>query len=128
MITTGFMYWLTRLDDIREIMMIIGGFGAILTPFFLVVFLGPFFDDMTNGEILRRRLLTVFVPLFAVATVLVAVGRAFVPSTKDMAAIVVVPRIANSETTKELGEGVVELAKQWIEELKPSKGKSKNGK
>lgn len=128
MITAGFMYWLTRLDDIREIMMVIGIAGAILTPFMFMMFLGPFFDDMENGAALRRRLLTVFVPLFAAVTALVAVGRAFVPSTKDMAAIVVVPRIANSETTKELGEGVVELAKQWIEELKPSKGKSGNGK
>ena len=128
MITTGFMYWLTRLDDIRDIMAVIGIAGSILTPFMFIMFLGPFFDDMKSGEIIRRRLLTVFVPLFVAATVLVGVGKAFVPSTKDMAAIVVVPRIANSETVRELGEGVTELARQWIEELKPSKGKGNNGK
>lgn len=31
----------------------------------------------------------------------------------------VIPRIANSQTVKELGEPIVGLAKEWCEELNP---------
>ena len=42
-----------------------------------------------------------------------------VPTTKDAAAMIVIPRIANSQTVQELGATVVDLAKAWCEELKP---------
>lgn len=42
-----------------------------------------------------------------------------VPTTKDAAAMIVIPRIANSQTVHELGESVVGLAKAWCDELKP---------
>lgn len=44
-----------------------------------------------------------------------------IPSTKDAAAMVVLPRIANSQSVRELGDAVVELAKAWCEELRPKK-------
>lgn len=47
-----------------------------------------------------------------------------VPTTKEMAAIVVIPRVANSESVQGLGEGVVDLAKAWMAELKPDKVKA----
>lgn len=46
-----------------------------------------------------------------------------VPTTKEMAAIIVIPKVANSESVQGLGEGVVELAKAWMQELKPDKVK-----
>lgn len=48
-----------------------------------------------------------------------------IPSTKDAAAMVVLPRIANSQSVRELGDAVVELAKAWCEELKPEKSEDK---
>lgn len=48
----------------------------------------------------------------------------FLPSTKQMAAIVVIPRIANSETVLELGDlgkDLIVLAKEWVEEIQPKK-------
>lgn len=34
--------------------------------------------------------------------------------------MIVIPRVANSESVKDIGDGIVTLAKEWIEELKPS--------
>lgn len=48
-----------------------------------------------------------------------------IPSTKDAAAMVVLPRIANSQSVRELGDAVVELAKAWCEELRPKKDADK---
>ena len=43
----------------------------------------------------------------------------FVPSTKQMAAILVVPKIANSEKLQTSGNKLYELAVDWIDELRP---------
>ena len=48
-----------------------------------------------------------------------------IPSTKDAAAMIVLPRIANSQSVRELGDAVVELAKAWCEELRPKKDAEK---
>ena len=42
-------------------------------------------------------------------------------ASKGLAAIYVIPKIANSQTVNDLGEGVVTLAREWIEELRPAK-------
>ena len=46
---------------------------------------------------------------------------ALIPTTKEMAAIVVIPAVANSESVRGLGEGIVNLAKDWMKELSPSR-------
>lgn len=48
-----------------------------------------------------------------------------IPSTKDAAAMIVLPRIANSRSVQELGDSVVGLAKAWCEELRPKKDADK---
>ena len=53
-----------------------------------------------------------FVAVFMAAAVLV-------PTTREVAAIIVIPRIANSESVEKIGTGIVDLATAWLEELKP---------
>jgi hypothetical protein len=48
----------------------------------------------------------------------------FIPSTKQMAAIMIVPKIANSEKVQTIGNKVYDLAVEWMEELKPNKKES----
>ena len=47
----------------------------------------------------------------------------FVPSTRQMAAIMVVPKLANSEKIQTVGNHLYELAVEWMEELRPKKEK-----
>jgi len=46
---------------------------------------------------------------------------AFLPTTKQACAIYVIPRIVNNKEVQELPEKVVDLANEWLEELKPKK-------
>jgi hypothetical protein len=46
---------------------------------------------------------------------------AFTPSTKQMAAIMIVPKIANNEKVQTIGNKVYDLAVEWMDELKPAK-------
>jgi len=54
--------------------------------------------------------------------ILVATVVTFIPTTKQMAAIMIVPRLANSERVQNIGNKVYDLAVEWMEELKPTKG------
>jgi SNF family Na+-dependent transporter len=114
------MYWLVMLDSIN-----IG--SAIMCFLIVVAFLG--LNALAIGcrkcpiivKILMPILVVLFIALFSVCV--------FIPSTKQMAAIMIVPRIANSEKVQTIGNKVYDLAVEWMEELKPTKGSEvSNGK
>lgn len=58
--------------------------------------------------------------LLIIGTILLILGI-LIPSTKQIAAIYVVPHILNNEQVQELPNEFLGLAKDWIEELKPTK-------
>ena len=112
-ITPEMMYWLTRCDNI-----LIAGILVAIT--FGILFVLSLLISIMADEDQRVHVVVVCSLSFVIALLTTAVC-VFVPSTKDMAAIYVIPKIANSQTVKELGDGVVTLAREWIEELRPAK-------
>lgn len=66
----------------------------------------------------KKAKLHIFFPIFVAITV-------FVPSGKEMAAIKIIPAIANSEIVQdkvpEALNGLINLANAWMEELSPKK-------
>lgn len=141
-ITTMQMYWLVKLDDIRSFIEGLGclpGFaiffgllGAIV--FTLVYFLagnGSFemFSGRTDEEFQSIRTTlwkwrgTCIKTGIVSAAIVIALSfiSDMIPSTKQMAAIMIVPKIANSEKVQTIGNKVYDLAVEWMEELKPNK-------
>lgn len=140
MITPSQIYWLAKLDDIRSFFT--DGFlsgiilasviiGAIASALLTIVY--PMSCCDTDKEIsdtvkqARNMSYGVLITgvILGIVTNFIA---AFIPSTKQMAAIVVIPRIANSETVSELGDlgkDLVGLAKEWVEEIRPKKKEAK---
>ena len=115
------IYLLTRCNAIVFVCIILTlAFFVVSIVFFIL-----YIDDRNlyhNDDKCYRNCLIVSSLLF-VASML---ASALIPTTKEMAAIVVIPKIANSETVKGLGNDIVSLAKEWIVELKPEKkGKEK---
>lgn len=92
---------------------------AVGSVTFLVVTADRDLEAETQRAILRwlRRIVS--------AAVVFGALMVAIPSTKDAAAMVVLPRIANSQSVRELGDAVVELAKAWCEELRPKKDADK---
>lgn len=131
MITENDMYWLTRLDGIKALLGTLSGVSIVLSAllgfhaFALWVDTEPDEDDSTRLKIskaLQRkwgiRLFSVL-PLTVLLALLLAIGNTLTPTTREMCAIKVVPMIANNEDLKGLGGDVVELAREWVKELKP---------
>lgn len=110
-ITTMQMYWLVMLDSM------LCGLATILLICVLFIALGfPVLDVMGEEERffpIAKKLLVV-----AAATLLLLV---FTPSTKQMATIMVMPRLVNNEKVHTIGNKVYDLAVEWMEELKPNK-------
>lgn len=124
MITGWKIYWMMRLSSIVGVCVAVCVIFSIIAFVRLILFINSA-DRVANWDkkseipqMIDRR--TRMFKAIA-AAVLFGTVASFVPSTKEMAAIIVIPRIANSQTVKEIGTSVVDLAKEWIEELHPPK-------
>ena len=127
--TTGWeIYWFTRLDPIRGLAGMTAVMGLII--FFLMFLLYPAFCDIFANDDGRRkkslaRAATSQIAVFS-ATIPSALTHALTPTTREMAAIKVIPMIANSESMQKLGDvgdNMLDLANEWLRELKPKKDK-----
>lgn len=133
MITEAQIYWLIKLDDIRMIFDIMSDIALCLMIFvacgLLVSKIIQYIEDGQVGAkaswVSRRFFIwtIISVGLF-VATY---TAQRMVPSTKQMAAIVVVPKICNAAAAdpalKQIPGQITELASQWLKELRPDNAK-----
>lgn len=128
MITTSQMYWITSLDAIVKMLSVfVLLLGLIM--FGLVAggcMLRNDYSTTERGYATGRRLHKAALRLIAPFLFLVF-AFTFTPTTKQMAAILVVPRIANSEKVQIVGNKLYDLAVEWMDELRPNKNKNKEG-
>lgn len=112
MITPMQMYWLLKLDDILAISLAV----FVLTLFgFVVCFTGTimykgdeYYEDEYKKFKTGRNILFWFVLFFGSIVM-------FLPSTKQMAAIYVVPAIANNEKVQNIGNKTLDISNQLLD-------------
>ena len=107
-VTQSLIYWISRLDPIFHLAM-----GTMLASLMgMAGLLVVYTTDQDNKCI--KYLKGFILPLcLSIATLV------FVPTTKDMAAILVIPAVANNEDVQEISQDLVNLAKDWIKEKSP---------
>ena len=123
------MYWLLRLDGIKEAIKFLCG-SLVATGIVSVLFLGIAYfvglleDDEDFQKAVKRfvrQLITIFV-----LWIVVGLAYILIPSTKQMAAIIVVPKIVNNEQVQEIPENLIELCNEWTKDkIKEFKGNKK---
>lgn len=142
MITHAQMYWLVKLDDIRgfvdgifglPILAIVAGVLGGVTFTIMYMFAGNGSYEMFSGktdeqfEDIRQTLWKwrgkcVALILAGVgAAVVLSVTYHLIPTTKQMAAVLVVPGVVNNEKVQTVGNKLYDLAVEWMEELRPAK-------
>lgn len=144
MITPSQIYWLTRLDGIKNCIENINALAVIgiiicvaliiITTIHTVFASNGCFDyyaDNSEEEmekkkdkwrVVRRCVLKYFLPFVLALNFLTEIVHVSIPTTKEMAAIYIIPMIANSEAAQQLPDIATEsvsLAKDWLKELKP---------
>lgn len=116
MITPWQMYWLTRLESVVPFgyFLIAGGFSGYL---FMATVMQTSIPDFNRKWFL--------LPIAAI--ICGALIALFVPTTKEMAAIILIPKavnaVASNERIQELPNTVLDLADAWLKELKPAVNK-----
>ncbi len=121
MITPSTIYWITRFDDIRTGLAIAAFVAVSLAGLAVVMFLATMENVHRDNEVKYMKLAFCFAAAFALLAGAVGGARAFVPTTRDAAAMAVIPALANSEKVQTVGNAVYDLAVEWLEELKPAK-------
>lgn len=126
MITTTQMYWLTRLDDIRHVLGSIIWMPIAWVTIVAVVsfccFLACIDMDDVRPVVVKRINKASWMCVPAVFWIVATqIAMALIPSTAQMAAIVVVPRIVNNEKVQTVGNRLYDLAAEWLDELRPKK-------
>ena len=115
MITESQIYWITRLDSVKGCVEGVGITGSVLISVGLIIALTIWLvDDDDQGKKAFKVLLSILL-IFT----LIAVGSIFIPSTKEYYAIKIIPMAASNDAVQELPGKMVELANEWIEELRP---------
>lgn len=106
------MYFMVKLNTIVVAAWVIAGISSLL--------LVASFAYMSDTNDRDPELMDVVKWLMATFLTSLALGI-FVPTTKQMAAIIVVPKIVNSERVQGAGEKLYDLAAEWMDELHPKK-------
>ena len=115
-ITTMQMYWLVMLDSINIGSCIMCVILAVCI-FVMIIISVESYECPTSVKVCAPFFVLFFLASFATCV--------FLPSTKQMAAIMIVPKIVNNEKVQMIGNKVYDLAVAWMEELKPNKKESK---
>ncbi len=122
------MYWLLRLDGIRtatESFSVLSGILATLGIILYIASCEAMNKDDAEAEIAHKFLKR---PMYIISTLFVFFIFLVValPTTKQMAAIIVVPKIVNNEQIQEIPENLLELCNEWTKDkIKEIKGTDK---
>ena len=120
-ITPTQVYWITRMDNISDAFVII----MIASIFALILLIVVICGLIGDGSYDSADSLWPFARCAIVATVISILGAILTPTTKEICATLLIPAVANNEKVQGLGEDFYDLAKEWMQELKPTKGESK---
>lgn len=122
MITESTIYWITRMDYLQGLALVITITLSICC--LIGVIISCIAKYSSNYEEERERGKKAFQQLlpFTLLCFVLLCGAMLIPSSKEYCAIKAIPVIVNNEQVQELPNKVVELANEWINELKPSKG------
>ena len=107
-------YIFVMLDNIKEFFFIL----AIL-PFIVAVVSGVQYEDENNQKKTDRLKCRIIVCAIFFITVLMC--GIFIPSTKQAAAIYLLPKIVENKGLQEMPDKIVNLGNEWLEELRPKK-------
>jgi hypothetical protein len=117
------MYWLTRMDSLRDLLRVVGVLSAVVgivaTIFLIVTYVSTLDGDKFSITLMKSRLFRWLGPVVSTFALVIGLTYALVPSTKEYAAIKVIPMILSSENTatarKDSG-ALYNLAVEWAKE------------
>lgn len=106
------IYFLMKLDVVAGIF-IAPAIVSLIVVFVMTVIFFVHWDVDKEKPFSAKFLFLWFVPFF------LGIIGTMVPTTKEMAAILIVPKMVNNAKVQEIPEKILTLATEWMEELRP---------
>ena len=127
-ISTSLMYWFTRLDIINIMCSIVAFLGFFIIGITTIIYFVSSADTYSDDAPIVTKLCKRFIKILIVPWIVAVLGVIFVPTSKEMAMIYVVPHIAESQVIKqdvpELYDLGINALKDWLKKEQP-KGEQK---
>ena len=118
-LSPSLIYWITRCDSFHYVIgtgAVILGIASLIFAMLRLFLWAEEVDEYSIQSTSIKRGLKILIPAFM--SFLFIYG--FIPSTKEMIAIYVVPKIVNSENVQNIGNEFYEVAVDWLKEMKPA--------
>lgn len=116
MITGWDIYWITRLDAIRHVTDLIAFISGLAMLLGIAWYFFELFEDGKQLWVVKH-ILKVVIPVFLVALICSVVP----PTTKEAAAIYLLPKIVNNEQVQKLPDNAVKFLnvklEAWIKDM-----------
>ena len=112
-LTESMVYWITRLDGLRDLAVGFGvTFGVLCFIGLIIALLMKFLEGIKGAG--------KFIPMSIIGIllgILLSISSIFIPTTKEYCAIKAIPMIVNNNEAQELPNKLIELATEWSERL-----------
>lgn len=111
------MYFILMLDNIRGVF----GFLSFLSVSNFVLFLICYFFMLEKIDKVPELYINTVKKYFkriTLVSILFVMIHTFTPTTKQMAAIIVIPSVVNNENVQRFSNGLGELSMLWLQDLK----------
>ena len=129
--TESMIYWITRLDGIHSFFLGLQVISIILTAVGTTIALttvclkasaelDEYSDEVRIYDYVCKIALKVLIPAFCIAMTC-SLTRTFMPTTKEMIAIKVIPQIAsvnNVEKIKDISEDMLDITTGWLKDMR----------
>ena len=116
------IYLVTRMDLLKYFFIAVLVLSAVCVAFFACCWIDASESWYGKEESERKRAWAVKRIMMFLCPFLVGVfGVILTPSTKTLAAMIVLPAIVNSEAVQQIPGELTTLAREWLQELRPAK-------
>lgn len=116
------MYWFTRLDGLNTLFGVITFFAGVALLFLTIFSIIASYDKDDPDAPTYHKMFKKFINILIFPWIISLLGLLFVPSSKEMAMIYVVPNIADSQVIKqdipEIYDLGVDALKDWLKDKK----------
>lgn len=129
--TESMIYWITRLDEIREFCYGIQKLAVVFAVLGIIIALVAVCikitaevegsdNDARVASSICKIVCKVWIPAFCIAMVC-SFTRTFIPTTKEMIAIKVIPQIASTENVekiKDISKDMLDITTDWLKDMR----------
>ena len=112
------LYWIVMLDNIKDLThtMIVVGAGLLVISFLAL----PLFIEEEKLKKNHVKNFLIAEMVWGLIVIFGILGNAFIPSTKQMIAIITIPKIVNNEQVQEMPDNALKLInkklREWAED------------